>query len=99
MRHRYTRRSQSDALAEARMQRAAEAGIPVRTDPPLPAPITLDLSDAGGKRLTLHKCRRGRAWRAVDEATGKAVARAALKELLHKLADALPRTLGARNLN
>lgn len=81
------------------MQRAAEAGIPVRTDPPPPAPIPLDLREVGGPNLTLHKCRRGQAWRAVDEATGKAVARAALKELLHKIADGLPRTLADRNLN
>ena len=98
MRIRYTRRSQSDALAEARMQRAAEAGIPVRTDADCRRPIRLDLTSAGGPKLTLYPRRGYQAWRAVDDNSGEVVECAAIKALLHSLADSLPKTLGSRNL-
>lgn len=81
--------------AEARAQAERDAGIP---DVPLDLrdPITLDLRCAGGSLWTLAPIQGRIAWRAISD-DGKQE-RAALKTLLHNLADALPRQLGERNL-
>ena len=59
--------------------------------------IALDLSSAGGRRLMLQPRQGYVAYRAVDVDTHEAVACAALKELLHKIADGLPRQMARRN--
>jgi len=60
--------------------------------------IALDLSSAGGPRLVLQPRRGYLAYRAVDMDTHEVVACAALKELLHKIADRLPRQMALRNV-
>jgi hypothetical protein len=80
--------------AERRADAERAEGIPDRpalTDCRLP--ITLDLRSAGGQLLTLEPRLGYVAWRAVNEA-GAVVHVAALKELLHRIADDLPRALG-----
>ena len=81
--------------AEQRAQAERDAGIP---DVPLDLrePITLDLRCAGGALWTLAPIQGRIAWRATSD-DGKQE-RAALKTLLHNLADALPRQLAERNL-
>lgn len=78
-------------------QSERDAGIP---DMPMPAdtrdPIPLDLRSAGGRMWRLEPIAGKIAWKATNE-RGE-VRRAALKTLLHEFADALPRTLGERNL-
>ena len=59
-------------------------------------PITLDLRAAGGGVETLEPRIGYVAWRRTDEA-GEVKDCAALKTLLHRIADELPRQLGARN--
>ena len=82
--------------AEARAQAERDAGIPDRepqTD--LRQPITLDLRSYGGKLWRIEPRRGYIACRAIDE-TGT-VQCAALKTLLHSLADGLPRVQGSRS--
>ncbi len=82
--------------AEERAQAARDAGIP---DRPLPTDcrdtIILDLSSYGGKRLRIEPRVGYIACRMIDE-SGEVKDCAALKTLLHRIADSLPRTLGAR---
>ncbi len=78
-------------------QAERDAGIP---DRPLPVdardPISLDLRSAGGDLWMLEPVPWKVAWRATSRQGH--VKRAALKTLLHELADELPRQLGERNL-
>lgn len=69
--------------------------IPMPTD--LRQPITLDLRPAGGELLVLEPCLGKIAWRALN-AAGEAVDKAAIKTLLHRVADKLGRQMGARNM-
>ena len=78
-------------------QAECEAGTPDRTDCDLRQPITLDLRSAGGHDLTLEPRRGYVSWRARDNDTGKILHCAALKELLHRIADDLPRRLSDRS--
>lgn len=83
--------------AEDRAEAEREAGIP--DDPPYTdarRTCTLDLRGAGGPLLTLEPRGGYIAWRQLDE-SGRVTDCAALKTLLHRLADQLPRTLAARN--
>lgn len=84
--------------AEQRAQAERDAGVP---ELPLPTdmrqPFELLLSSAGGRDLRITPRPGYVAWVARDLHTGEVVQRAALKELLHRVADALPRQLGARN--
>ena len=84
--------------AEACAQAARDDGIP---DAPMAEdqrqPITLDLRSYGGPCLRIEPRLGYIAVRATDEDTGERHA-CALKTLLHRVADQLPRTLGARNL-
>ena len=78
--------------AEDRAQAEREAGIPDRpADIDLRQPFDLDLRTWGGPALHIEPRLGYIAARARDLETG-AVDCAALKTLLHRLADALPRT-------
>lgn len=98
MQRRKSKRHQLAANARWRADRAQaerDAGIP---DRPMPTdcrePITLDLRSAGGPLILLEPCLGKIAWKLRD---GDAVKdRAALKTLLHRIADKLPRQLGER---
>ena len=79
-------------------QRERDEGIPDRApDTDCRQPILLDLTSYGGRRLRIEPRRGYVASRAVDEATGQVMHCAAIKELLHRIADELPRMLAARN--
>ncbi len=84
--------------AEGRAQADRDAGMPDR-EPYTDArqPFTLDLRSAGGELVTFEPRRGYISWRQLDEA-GNVTACAALKTLLHSLADSLPPTMGARRL-
>ena len=60
-------------------------------------PFDLPLRAAGWRDLRIEPRRGYVAWRAVDAATGEVLHVAALKQLLHWIADAMPRMLAARN--
>lgn len=81
-----------DAYYQRRADAERAAGIPDRVDVDCRLPIPLDLRCAGGDNLLLRPCRRRIAWRAVDVVTGQVLDTAALKTLLHNIADRLPRT-------
>ena len=98
MQRRKSKRHQRAANARWRADRAQaerDAGIP---DRPMPTdcrePITLDLRSAGGPIIVLEPCFGKIAWKMRDGDQVKA--RAALKTLLHRIADELPRQLGER---
>jgi uncharacterized protein YbaR (Trm112 family) len=74
-----------------------EAGIPDRESSDNRQPFDLDLLRAGGRNLRIEPRLGYVAWRAVDAASGEVLYCAALKELLHQIADDLPRMLAARN--
>jgi hypothetical protein len=97
MRYRYRSHASRAAAAERRAQAERDAGIPDRTDADCRQPIALDLSSVGGRCLTLEPRRGYVSYRARDIGTGEVVACAALKTLLHKIADDLPRMLGRRS--
>lgn len=82
--------------AEARAQAERDDGIPDREPIDGRRPCVLDLRGAGGPLLTLEPRLGYVAWRQVDE-SGAVQACAALKTLLHGVADQLPRMLAARN--
>ena len=82
--------------AEARAQAERDAGIPDRAawhDARLP--IVLDLRTYGGALLRIEPRPGYVSVRVIDDDTGQVVHCAALKTALHRIADALPRTLGA----
>ena len=83
--------------AELRAQAERDAGIPDR-EPYFDArqPIDLDLRSYGGPWLHIEPRIGYVSVRVLDE-TGAVVQCAALKTALHRIADALPRTLSARN--
>jgi uncharacterized protein YbaR (Trm112 family) len=79
-------------------QAERDAGIPDRgPEPDCRQPFLLDLTSYGGRRLRIEPRRGYVASRAVDESTGQVLHCAAIKELLHRIADELPRMLAARN--
>lgn len=84
--------------ARARWANAERAAGIVDREPAFDCrrPIRLDLTSAGGPDLTLEPRLGYVAWRARDAASGEVLRCAALKELLHSIADDLPRMLGAR---
>ena len=85
--------------AEERAQAERDAGIP---DEPLPAdarqPIDLDLRTWGGPKLLIVPRAGFIAGRALDDA-GVVVECAALKTLLHRIADRLPRAMAKQNFS
>ena len=60
-------------------------------------PIRLDLRSAGGKGWIIEPRAGYIGWRLRDEDSGEVSVCAALKTLMHRLADELPRTLGRRS--
>lgn len=84
--------------AEGRAQAERDAGIQDR-EPYTDArqPFTVDLRSAGGSLVTFEPRLGYISWRQLDE-SGNVTDCAALKTLLHRLADSLPPTLGARRL-
>jgi hypothetical protein len=90
------------ANARWRMQKADDeraAGIPDR----LPfedcrQPITLDLTSYGGKRIRIEPRMGYVSCRAVDDDTGRVLHCAAMKTLLHTLADELAPMMSPRRL-
>jgi hypothetical protein len=79
-------------------QAERDAGIPDREPfEDRRRPFTLDLRTWGGPHLHIEPRIGYIAARALDADTGKGVACAALKTLLHDIADKLPRTLSARH--
>ena len=83
---------------EVRAQAERDAGIPDRHEvEDARQPIPLDLTSYGGPRLRIEPRRGYLAARAVDEDTGQVVHCAAIKELLHRIADQMPRMLAPRN--
>jgi hypothetical protein len=96
-----SRRHQRAAAARWRGDRAQaerDAGIPDRE--PLTDcrdPLVLDLSSHGGPRLRIEPRLGYIACRVIDLDAGSVVACCALKTALHRIADALPRTLSARH--
>ena len=83
--------------AEARAQAERDAGIPDRPlDIDARSPIPLDLRAAGYRNLHIEPRIGYVAWRLVDADTDEVIDCAALKTLLHRIADKLPRTLGVR---
>ncbi len=96
--HRHQRAANAHwRAAEARAQAERDAGIPDR-EPIIDARqcIDIDLSSHGGPRLRIEPRVGYVACRMVNIDTG-AVECAALKTLLHTLADRLPRRMGLRN--
>ena len=85
-----------DALAERKRSEAESAGIPMRDDADCRRPCVIDLRGAGGPLLTLEPVPRKVAWRARDD-SGAVVKRAAIKSLLHSVADDMARMLSFRS--
>ncbi len=84
--------------AEARAERERAEGIPDRQAMiDQRAPITLDLTSYGGPLLHIEPRPGHIAVRAIDDATGDRTV-CALKTLLHRVADGLPRVASPRSL-
>lgn len=94
----YGTAAQRSRSRERRAQDERDAGIPDR-EPMTDArqPFALMLRAAGYRDLRIEPRLGYVAWRAVDADTGEVVHVAALKELLHWIADRVPRMLAMRN--
>ena len=95
---RYGTPEQRSKARERRAQWERDDGIPDRE--PLTdtrEAFTLDLAAAGFCDMRIEPRIGYVAWRAVDVATGEVLHCAALKELLHWIADRLPRKMAMRN--
>ena len=83
--------------AERRASTERAEGIPDRAqDADMRSPICFDLAAAGYRDVIVEPRIGYVSWRLLDAQTGECIECAALKTLLHRLADRLPRTLGAR---
>jgi hypothetical protein len=98
MRSQYATPRQRDRAARDRADWERGQGIPG------PAPLEdtrqafdLDLRGAGGRLLRIEPRLGSVAWRAVDAESDEVLHFAALKQLLHWVADDLPRWLALRN--
>lgn len=87
-RYRYMRPAQRDAKAEQHPRIQADD---FRTE------VFLDLRGAGGPSLRFVPVRGKIAWTQVDADTGRVLARGAIKQLLHGVADELPRMQAPSN--
>lgn len=75
-----------------------QAGIPDRPSwPDERSSIDLDLSSYGGRRLRIEPRIGYIAVRVIDEDTLEVIDCAAIKTALHRIADSLARTMGARS--
>ena len=83
---------QRDRASLRRADAERAAGIPDRTDADCRRLCTLDLRGAGGPLLNFEPRAGYLGWRARDMESGLVVDCAAIKSLLHNVADALPRT-------
>lgn len=77
---------------ERKAQDERDAGIPDRTDADFRTACMVDLRGCGGPLLTLEPRRGYHAWRMVED--GEVTDCAAIKTLLHRIADQLPKTRG-----
>ncbi len=93
---RHVRAAQARWAADALRRQDDEPSQPEPVDARLP--FDLPLACAGGRDLHIEPITGLIAWRAIDQATGKTVHRAALKTLLRQIADELPRTMSLRHL-
>ena len=84
-------------LAQAEDER--QAGIPDRVDTDSRQPFDMMLKSAGFHDMRIEPRLGYIAWRAVCIDTGRVLHCAALKELLHWIADVLPRMMGARSVH
>ncbi len=92
MRTRYRTAQQRELAQQRKADAERAAGIQDRE--PVEdwrRPCMLDLRGAGGSRLVLEPRRGYLSWRARNADTGEVTDCAALKTLLHRLADELPR--------
>ena len=98
MKRQYGTAGQRSRAKARRAQWDLDDGIPDRA-PMTDArqPFTLDLKAAGFHDLRIEPRLGYVAWRAVDVDSGEVLHCAALKELLHWIADQLPRMLAMRN--
>jgi len=76
---------------ERKAQAERDAGIPDRVDADFRTACMVDLRGCGGPMLTLEPRHGYHAWRMVED--GTVIDCAALKTLLHRVADELPPTL------
>ena len=98
MKRQYGTAEQRSNAKARRAQWEREDGIPDReTVTDTRQPFALDLKAAGFHDLRIEPRLGYVAWRAVDVDSGKVLHSAALKELLHWVADQLPRMLSMRN--
>ncbi len=79
---------------ERKAQDERDACIHDRADADFRTACLLDLRGCGGPLLTLEPRRGYHAWRMVED--GKVTDCAALKTLMHRIADQMPRTMGLR---
>lgn len=98
MRVRYRSAAQRFRAQEAKAEAEREAGIHDREDEDFRRPCMLDLSGAGGPRLVLEPRRGYVAWRARNADTGELVDCAAIKTLLHRVADDMGRMMSPRSM-
>lgn len=80
------------AAAQARWARRLADDTPPRTMDDARRPLVLQLACCGGRDLLIEPVPGKIAWRCRDMASGDVVDRGALKTLLHRIADELPRT-------
>ena len=85
--------AQRHRAQERKAQAERDAGIPDRVDDDFRTACMLDLRGAGGPLLYLEPRRGYHAWRRMS-ADNKPIDCAAIKTLLHRIADELSPTLG-----
>lgn len=94
----YRRSSAWDARADAKRAAAEAAGMPVREDADQRTDGVIDLRGLGGPCLVIKPVHGKIAVRALDPKTMAQVQRCSLKQLLHWIADRIPRTLAPGSL-
>lgn len=83
--------------AELRASAERAEGVPDRAPgADMRTPIRFDLASEGYRDVIAEPRVGYVSWRLLDAHSGECIECAALKTLLHRLADRLPRTLGAR---
>lgn len=93
--HKSQRRAKSarhQAAAQARWARRLADDTPPRTMDDARRPLLLQLACCGGRDLLIEPVPGRIAWRCRTLDAGEVIDRGALKSLLHRIADGLPRT-------